>query len=102
MLVVLCRVDVLEDDETINSIQEYVDRAPKDVGSLVSECGGRYVGFNNKCKKDSVENKKQARELLKMVKRIRNVRAYRSPHYTIFCLLSELNGHAEYFGAYYS
>ena len=69
-----CGVDNLEDDESINSIQEYIDRAPKDVGGLVSECGGRYVGFNNKCKKDSDENKKQVRELLIMVQRIRALR----------------------------
>ncbi|XP_072036228.1 uncharacterized protein [Amphiura filiformis] len=83
MLVVFCGMDNLKYDQTnINTLQEFIYRAPAVVSRLVSDCGGRVVGFNNRCETDSDENKKQVKELLDEVNKIRKMRADQGPCYT--------------------
>lgn len=81
-IVVLTGLDNLEDDDSIHSLQLYIDRAPPELRQLISDCNGRVVGFNNKCRITSSENLKQVANLIKQVQNVARLNRYSGRYYT--------------------
>ena len=86
MIVVFTGLDLLHQDEEsdgqIKLLEQYIEEGPREIGQLVTDCGGRYVGFNNRCKLTSITNKEQVETLLRKVKFIIKVNKPKGPFYT--------------------